>query len=210
MTAIALLVLAGVVVAGGVVAGITVAVARSRRRRNRVVPDVATNAPAAWAGAHTPLARLHRRLRAAVEAARAVPDPDGALIRARVEVEQSALAVDDHLVALHGMSERERAARMAQATAAVAAVEEGAARLADAATSAPTAVLPAVEEALERAALVEEARRELDAGPSAIIDDERVDGRLPDVAATADEPPDEVPGEETDDDGRGQPRPSTG
>ncbi len=115
------------------------------------------------------------------------------------------------------MSERERAARMAQATAAVAAVEEGAAKLADAAPSTSTAVLPAVEEALERAALVEEARRELDAGPSAIIDDERVDGRLPDVAAAA-EDPDDVPGEvhggetgeEPDDDERGQPRPSTG
>lgn len=210
MTAIALLVLAGVVVVGAAVAGITVAIARSRQRRNRVVPDVATNAPAAWAGAHTPLARLHRRLRAAVEAARAVPDPDGALIRARVEVEQAALAVDDHLVALHGMSERERAARMAQATAAVAAVEEGAARLADAVAAPPPAVLPAVEEALERAALVEQARRELDAGPSAIIDDERVDGTLPDVAAASDDAPDEAPGEETDDDGRGQPRPSTG
>lgn len=197
MTAIALLVLAAVVVAGAVVAGITVAVARSRQRRNRVVPDVATTAPSSWAGAHTPLARLHRRLRAAAEAVRAVPDPDGALIRARVEVEQAALAVDDHLVALHALSERERATRMAQATAAVASVEEAAAKLADAASTAPSGALPAVEEALERAALVEEARRELDADPAAIIDDERVDGRLPDVAGTDD----------TDDE-RGQ-RPST-
>jgi len=203
VTALALLVVAGVVVFGAVLAGITVAIARSQQRRNRVVPDVATTAPSAWAGAHTPLARLHRRLRAAVEAARAVADPDGALIRARVEVEQAALAVDEHLIALDGMSERERAARMAQATAAVASVEEGAAKLADLATRAPEGVLPAVEEALERAALVEEARRELDAGPAAIIDDEGVDGRLPDVAAAE-------PDEDTDDDGRGRPRPSTG
>lgn len=214
MSGVGLLVLAGVIVAGCGVAVVAaaVAVARSRRRRNRVVPEVATDAPASWAGAHTPLARLHRRLRAAVQAARAVRDPDGALIRARVEIEQAALAVDAHLVALHSMSERERAARMAQATAAVASVEEGAAKLADAATSAPGKVLPAVEEALERAALVEEARRELDAGPSAIIDDERVDGRLPDVAAADD--PDGKRDQETDDapddEGHGQPRPSTG
>lgn len=203
MSGLELLVLAGVLVAGAgaALAAAAVAIARSRRRRNRVVPEVATSAPSSWAGAHTPLARLHRRLRAAVEAVRAVSDPDGALIRARVEVEHAALAVDDHLVALHGMSERERATRMAQATAAVASVEEGAARLADAASTAPSGALPAVEEALERAALVAEARRELDADPAAIIDDERVDGRLPDVAGT----------DYTDDtDDEGRPRPSTG
>lgn len=199
MTAIALLVLAGVVVTGAVAAGIVLAVARSRQRRNRVVPEVATRAPAAWAGAHTPLARLHRRLRAAVEAARAVPDPDGALIRARVEIEQAALAVDDHLVALDAMSERERAARMAPVTAAVASVEEGAAKLADASSASRSGALPAVEEALERAALLAEARRELDADPAAIIDDERVDGRLPDVATDSAEPDDED-----------RPQPSTG
>ena len=83
------LAVAGVVALGAA----AVAVGRNRQRRNRVVPDVPTNAPAAWAGTHTPLARLHRRLRAAVDGARAVPDPDGALIRARHEVEQAALAV---------------------------------------------------------------------------------------------------------------------
>lgn len=153
-----------VAVAGAVAVGVAaVLVARNRQRRNRVVPDVPTEAPAAWAGAHTPLARLHRRLRAAVDAARAVPDPDGALIRARVEVEQAALAVDDHLVVLHAMAERERAGRMAAATAAVASVEEAAARLADAASLSRSTTLPAVTEALERARLLDEARAELEA-----------------------------------------------
>lgn len=153
------LAVAGVLAAGLVAVG----VARNRTRRNRVVPDVPTNAPAEWAGTHTPLARLHRRLRAAVDGARAVPDPDGGLIRARHEVEQAALAVDDHLVALHGLAERERAGRMASASAAVASVEEAAARLADAASASRSTALPAVEEALERAHLLAEAREELEA-----------------------------------------------
>lgn len=153
------LAVAGVVAVGAA----AVVVARNRQRRNRVVPDVPTNAPSAWAGTHTPLARLHRRLRAAVDGARAVPDPAGALIRARHEVEQAALAVDDHLVALHGMAERERAGRMAAATAAVASVEDAAARLADAASASRSTALPAVAEALERARLLQEARTELEA-----------------------------------------------
>lgn len=180
-----LLVLVGIVagVLTAAVAGAVTLVVRGRGRRNRVVPDVPTSAPSSWAGAHTPLARLHRRLRAAVAAARAVPDPDGALIRARVEVEQAALGVDDHLVALHHMSERERAGRMAQATAAVASVEEAAGRLADAAAATTVGgALPAVEAALERAALVAEARRELDEDPAAILQDGAVDGPLPDLA----------------------------
>ncbi len=191
-------------VAGVLALGLAaVAVARNRQRRNRVVPDVPTNAPDEWAGTHTPLARLHRRLRAAVDGARAVPDPDGALIRARHEVEQAALAVDDHLVALHGMAERERAGRMAAATAAVASVEDAAARLADAASASRSTALPAVEAALERARLLEEARRELEAE---------------DVAASwplgPDASSDAVPGaatEEAADDEDGQrPEPTTG
>lgn len=181
MTGLGLLVLVAGIVAGlGVAAaGVAVLVARNRARRNRVVPDEPTDAPVAWAGAHTPLARLHRRLVAAVRTARAVPDPDGALIAARVEVEQAALSVDAHLVALDALSERERASRMAQATAAVASVEEAAAKLTDVAAAAPDRAMPAVEAALERARLVAEARTELDTDPTAILDDGSIDGTPP-------------------------------
>lgn len=204
------LVLVAAVVAAAGVAGVAVLVARNRRRRNRVVPEVDTGAPAAWAGAHTPLARLHRRLVAAVVGARAVPDPDGALIAARVEVERAAVSVDEHLVALHAMSERERAGRMAQATAAVASVEEAAAKLTDVAAASSDRAMPVVEAALERARLVEEARRELDADPAAILDDARIDGTppaLPDEAVADQAPePDDT---DEDGDGRGQSAPGT-
>ena len=196
------LVVLGLAVAGAVaLAAVAAVVARNRRRRNRVVPDVPTSAPAAWAGAHTPLARLHRRLRTAVDAARAVPDPDGALIRARVELEQAALAVDDHLVALHGLAERERAGRMAAASAAVASVEAGAAQLADAASASRSTALPAVTEALERARLVAEARAELDAEDPTTAGSPGAAGAR-DVAA--------APEEDDREDGEGRRRPSTG
>lgn len=164
MIGLDLLVVAAVAVLGlgAGVAAVAVLVARNRRRRNRVVPEQPTRAPDAWAGAHTPLARLHRRLVKAVATARAVPDPDGALIRARVEVEQTALAVDEHLVVLHELHERDRASRMPAATAAVAGIEQAVARLADTVGGPRQGALPAVEEALERARLVAEARAELD------------------------------------------------
>ena len=49
---------------------------RSRKdfaEQNEVVPGVASPAPASWAGAHTPEAKLHRRLKEAVAAALAIP-----------------------------------------------------------------------------------------------------------------------------------------
>ena len=195
MTGLELLLVVGAVVAGAgaAIGGVAALVARARQRRNRVVPDVPTQAPSSWAGAHTPLARLHRRLRAAVEGARAVPDADGALIQARVEIERAALAVDEQLVALHHMAERERAGRMAQATAAVAAVEEAAARLADAASASRSTAVPAVEQALERASLVAEARRELeDDDPTAILHERQEQGE--EAAGTDDDEPRQQPG----------------
>lgn len=162
---VALLALGAVVAVGVAVA----AVARDRRRRNQVVPGTDTGAPASWAGAHTPEARLHRRLRDAVRAVRSVADPDGSLLAARVEVERAAVAVDEHLVALAALPERETAGRMPVARAAVAAIESAAAAVADAGRGGRVAIatagpgrLPAVAEATERVRLLEEAFAELD------------------------------------------------
>lgn len=156
----------GAVLAVGVVAA---AVVRDRRRRNQVVPGTDTGAPASWAGAHTPEARLHRRLRDAVRAVRAVADPDGSLLAARVEVERAAVAVDEHLVALAALPERETAGRMPVASAAVAAIESAAAAVADAGRGGRVAIatagpgrLPAVDAATERVRLLEESFAELD------------------------------------------------
>lgn len=167
----------GVVAVLGAVAA---AVARDRRRRNQVVPGTDTGAPLAWAGAHTPEARLHRRLRDAVTAVRAIADPDGSLLSARVEIERAAVEVDRHLVALSAMHERERAGRIGTASSAVAAIESAAASLADIGGAGRNVIarsgpgrLQAVEEATTRVDLLREAVAELDEVDATAVPHER-------------------------------------
>ena len=109
-------------------------VVRSQKRKfaeaNVVVPGTTTKAPAEWAGAHTPEARLHRRLRDAVAAVRANPAMEDAFrMDARVSLEQQALAVDERLIAVAALPERVRAEPLASVAAAVDAVEAAVAAL---------------------------------------------------------------------------------
>lgn len=120
------------VVASAVVAA-TVVVRTNKRKfaeANVIVPGTATKAPAEWAGAHTPEARLHRRLRDAVAAVRANPAMEDAFrMDARVSLEQQALAVDERLIAVAALPERVRAEPLASVAAAVDAVEAAVAAL---------------------------------------------------------------------------------
>ena len=130
MTVVIVLVL---VVASAVVAAAVVV--RTQKRNfaaaNVVVPGTETKAPAEWAGAHTPEARLHRRLRDAVAAVRTNPAMEDAfMMDARVSLEQQALAVDERLIAVAALPERIRAEPMASVAAAVDAVEAAVAALA--------------------------------------------------------------------------------
>ena len=103
---------------------------RNYAKANEVVPGTATQAPAEWAGAHSPEARLHRRLRDAVEALRANPAMEDAWrVDARVSLEQHALTVDERLVAVAALPERVRVEPMASVAAAVEAVEAAVASL---------------------------------------------------------------------------------
>jgi hypothetical protein len=98
-------------------------------KANEVVPGSASKAPAEWAGAHSPEARLHRRLRDAVAALRANPAMEDAwMLESRVALEQQALTVDDRLIAVAALPERVRGERMAAVAAAVDAVEEAVAQ----------------------------------------------------------------------------------
>jgi hypothetical protein len=124
-------VLALLIVSAAVAATVVV---RTQRRKfaeaNVVVPGTTTKAPAEWAGAHTPEARLHRRLRDAVDAVRANPAMEDAfMMDARVSLEQQALAVDERLVAVAALPERVRAEPLASVSAAVDAVEAAVAAL---------------------------------------------------------------------------------
>lgn len=121
-----LLVLVLVLVAAVGVAGAMVVRAQTRSfaAANELVPGTPTRAPAAWAGAHTPEARLHRRLRDAVAGLRANPALEDAwALDARVALEQHALAVDERLIAVSALPERLRAEPLVEVASAVEAVE---------------------------------------------------------------------------------------
>jgi hypothetical protein len=129
MTVIVVLLL--LVVSAGVAATVVVrAQKRSFAAANVVVPGTDTKAPAEWAGAHSPEARLHRRLRDAVAAVRANPAMEDAFrMDARVSLEQQALAVDERLIAVAALPEAVRAEPLASVSVAVDAVEAAVAAL---------------------------------------------------------------------------------
>lgn len=168
MTLTAVLVVAAVVVVLAVVGALVVV--RTARRRyaaaNEVVPGVATRAPAAWAGAHSVEARLHRRLRDAVAAVQAAGHDDFTVVEARAALEQQALHIDDRLVAVAALPERVRGEPLARVSAAVDAVEEAAAAIAGAtpALDGRSSLDEAVAQVAERVALLAEARAELEDG----------------------------------------------
>ncbi|MDQ4091843.1 MAG: hypothetical protein M3163_16335 [Actinomycetota bacterium] len=119
-------------VASAVVAAAVVVRTNKRKfaEANVVVPGTATKAPAEWAGAHTPEARMHRRLRDAVAALRANPAmEDAVMVDARVSLEQQALAVDERLIAVAALPGRVRAEPLASVASAVDAVEAAVAAL---------------------------------------------------------------------------------
>lgn len=152
---------------GGGVAAIAVKGKRTFAADNQVVPGQATAAAADWAGAHTPEALLHRRLRDAVRAVRAQPAAglDAARIEAQVSIEQQALSVDERLIGVAALPDAARAERLPEITTAVAAVEAAVAALVDASAAAggQSRVDQAIADVNERVALLDQARAELTA-----------------------------------------------
>jgi hypothetical protein len=140
---------------------VLVVVALVRQSRRDVERDPLTGDAAAWAGQHTPVAKLHRRLAEAVAALPTADDPN--LLEARMAIEQLARAVDDQLVTVARLPERVQDEPLAQATAAVEAVEAGVARVAanELGAHGAAAVEAALHQLEERMALLEQARKEL-------------------------------------------------
>jgi hypothetical protein len=131
---------------------------------NEVIPGHPTQAPKGWAGAHSPEARLHRRLRdsmTSLRANRSLDEP--ALVPVREALEREALAVDDRLVAAAALPKGVRDEPLAQVTAAVEAIEQAVADVVGLRGPGAAATEQAIAEVRTRLALVEEARAELDA-----------------------------------------------
>lgn len=134
---------------------------------NEIIPGVATNAPKAWAGAHSVEARLHRRLRDAMTALRANRSLDQpALVEVRESLEREALAIDDRLVAAAALPARVRDEPMAEIADAVDAVEQVVADIVALRGPGATETEQAIEQIRIRLALVADARAELASGES--------------------------------------------
>lgn len=141
-----------VILALAVIVGLTVTVVavvghyqqRALTRANQVIPGRPTRAPRSWAVSHDPEARLHRRLRDALTALHAVNALDtGSTIVLRADLEQTAVDLDDRLVAVAQLPPAHKDELLQTITTTVESIEAAVARYATAATMPETTTLEA-------------------------------------------------------------------
>jgi hypothetical protein len=134
----------------------------------QVVPGLGPAAPREWAGAHSPEAKLHRRIRDAVKSAHAQP---GAAASALAQLDQAAVALDQRLIGAAAVPERHRAAAVAEIAPLVDRFEDGVAVIATGTASA------ALDTAFDQSMAA--IQTELDALALARAEVERIDGQAP-------------------------------
>lgn len=163
------LVIGAVVVAGGAVALLAGGqkVKQNARRGQQISPGTESTAPLGWAGAHTPEAKLHRRLVAAMSGLRAATDDD-VQVMANVEVvEREALKIEQQLVAASQIAERLKGPALEELSSAVDQIENVSAQLIQRSAELSSGDVQAqLGELSERLRLLDEARAELDQGPT--------------------------------------------
>ncbi len=122
---VSVILIAAVVAIVGFGVALTVRSKREFDAANEVVPGISSSAPAAWAGAHSPEAKLHRRLGDAVRAVHDDPRLVELGLAAQTKhVESVALAIDERLVAAAALPSRQRAAAVAAFEPQVVALED--------------------------------------------------------------------------------------
>ncbi len=194
-----------VLIVVAVIAGAAAIAFRSKRsfvESNEIVPGTATRAPTSWAGAHSPEAKLHRRLRDAVLAVRAEPTlTDPGSPGSRAILEQAALDIDDRLIAAAALPATHRDAAIGAVEPAVVALEDAIAKLAAPAGAATSqqALDDAIGAVQSRLIALAEARAELDqfdvtskgtplpvarTDPSAVVETASPETKTPEVTAT--------------------------
>lgn len=164
-----ILVIAVVVVVGGAAALVLGAqrVKQNARKGQEISPGTASAVPLGWAGAHTPEAKLHRRLGKAMSGLRAATEDD-ALVGANViVVEREALKIEQQLVAASMMAERLKGPAIAELSTAVDQIENVSAQLIQRSAELSSGDVQAqLSELSERLDLLDQARAELDQGPT--------------------------------------------
>ncbi len=131
---------------------------------NEVVPGVETNAPKSWAGAHSPEARMHRRLRDAMVALNAnasLDDPSLAPVRSSIQAQ--ALAVDERLIAAAALAKNHREEPLRQVDKAVYAIEGAVASVVELRGPSMTSIERGLADVQARMLNVDAAWAELDA-----------------------------------------------
>lgn len=145
------------------------------RRRLRISPGVRSEAPLTWLASPVPTARLHRRLRSAVESVRLARGPrrrfrkggdPTAVQRLADDVEREALAVGDRLVVVAKLGPGERRRALVDLAADVRRIEQLAHRVveltrAEAATPQLPGTPTALDDLTDRVARISQAHAEL-------------------------------------------------
>ncbi len=142
---------------------------RALRKRNRVVPEVATAAPTAWMASPKVGARLHRRLRTAVAVARSsatAAEASPQLVELSVDLEREATALDGHIVVASRIVGREGKARMAELAERVRQVEQMASQVSMLAVQSQAALVAqgqgsALDDLARQLDVLEQARHEV-------------------------------------------------
>ena len=173
---ISLILLAAVACIVGFGVALSVRGKRDFAKQNEVVPGRKSPAPASWAGAHSPEAKLHRRLGDAVRAANGNPRlVELGLAAQTKQIEAEAMAIDERLVAAAGLPTSLRAPAVAEFEPQVTALEDAVATLIASTTINDSMQLleQAVSEADVKLQALAEARAEVEAV------DRSVSGALP-------------------------------
>lgn len=124
---------------------------RALSRNSQLIPGRATRAPRSWAVSHDPEAKLHRRLRDAMTALHGADSFDtGSTLVLRADLEQTALNLDDHLVAAAQLTPVHKDELLATITTTVEYIEAAVARYAAAATTPDMTALEADLATLQR------------------------------------------------------------
>ena len=156
------LLLAGLV-AAFVVGHVALRNAQDFSDANEIVPGVPTNAPKGWAGAHSPEARMHRRLRDAVAALQSNASLDAPdMVAIRADIEAQALAVDERLIAAAALSKAHREEPLRQIEEAVQSVEAAVASVVDLRGPSMGSIEQGLDDVRARLRHVEEAHAELE------------------------------------------------
>lgn len=166
------LVIVFVAVAAAAAGGAALALGAQRVKQNakrgqQISPGTPSAVPLGWAGAHTPEAKLHRRLGKAMSGLRAATEDDPLVVANAQVVEREALKIEKQLVAASMMAERLKGPAIDELSTAVDQIENVSAQLIQRSAELSSGDVQAqLAELSERLDLLDQARAELDDGPT--------------------------------------------